>query len=162
MRGTKRSNSTNHLVFARCYGFEDRTQSLLNCGPQIIPDLDLGADRAKLCQTILNFQSKVRFLPILEPLRDRPDSVVESMLYVHQEKSLQQHEVIAAKLPYPLWNHLPLPTSSLILTRVHNIPPLEYDLHRIHVQRLEQSIQAVYIPPMAKPSLKAKDEDMFR
>ncbi|KAF9537268.1 WD_REPEATS_REGION domain-containing protein, partial [Mortierella hygrophila] len=36
-----------------------------------------------------------------------------------------------------------------------------YDLHRLSMLRLEQSHQDVYIPPMAKPSLKSKDEDIF-
>ncbi|KAF9293752.1 hypothetical protein BGZ88_004954 [Linnemannia elongata] len=51
--------------------------------------------------------------------------------------------------------------SSPTLVKVHKIPPLEYDLHRLHMLRLEQSRQDVYIPPIAKPSLMAKDEDIF-
>ncbi|OAQ22447.1 WD40 repeat-like protein, partial [Linnemannia elongata AG-77] len=73
----------------------------------------------------------------------------------------QHDQPASSKLPYPLRNRLPLPSSSPTLVKVHKIPPLEYDLHRLRMLRLEQSHQGVYIPPMAKPSLKAKDEDIF-
>ncbi|KAG9070423.1 hypothetical protein KI688_007959 [Linnemannia hyalina] len=76
-------------------------------------------------------------------------------------KELQQVQPATTKLPYPLRNRLPLPTSSPTLVKVQKIPPLEYDLHRLRMLRLKQSHQDVYIPPMAKPSLKAKDEDIF-
>ncbi|KAG9061300.1 hypothetical protein KI688_007638 [Linnemannia hyalina] len=76
-------------------------------------------------------------------------------------KELQQDQPATTKLPYPLRNRLPLPTSSPTLVKVQKIPPLEYDLHRLRMLRLKQSHQDVYIPPMAKPSLKAKDEDIF-
>ncbi|KAG9070428.1 hypothetical protein KI688_007964 [Linnemannia hyalina] len=76
-------------------------------------------------------------------------------------KELQQDQPATTKLPYLLRNRLPLPTSSPTLVKVQKIPPLEYDLHRLSMLGLEQSHQDVYIPPMAKPSLKAKDEDIF-
>ncbi|KAF9289504.1 hypothetical protein BGZ88_007728, partial [Linnemannia elongata] len=76
-------------------------------------------------------------------------------------KELQKDHSASARLPYPLRNRLPLPKTSPTLTKVQKIPPLEYDLHRLRMLRLEQSHQDVYIPPMAKPSLKAKDEDAF-
>ncbi|KAF9543201.1 hypothetical protein EC957_001076 [Mortierella hygrophila] len=76
-------------------------------------------------------------------------------------KEIQRDQPDTTKLPYPLRNRLPLPTSSPTLVKVQKIPPIEYDLHRLSILRLEQSHQDVYIPPMAKPSLKAKDEDIF-
>jgi WD40 repeat protein len=76
-------------------------------------------------------------------------------------KELQQERTPTTRLPYPLRNRLSLPTSSPTLTKVQKIPPLEYDLHQLRVLRLEQSRQAVYILPMAKPSLRAKDDDLF-
>ncbi|KAG0315151.1 hypothetical protein BGZ97_008545 [Linnemannia gamsii] len=76
-------------------------------------------------------------------------------------KNLRHEQAPATGRPYPLRNRLALPTSSPILTRVHKIPPLEYDLHQLQVLRLEQRQLAVYIPPMAKSSLKAKDNDLF-
>ncbi|KAF9115368.1 hypothetical protein BGW39_003063, partial [Mortierella sp. 14UC] len=76
-------------------------------------------------------------------------------------KELKQDQGTASSVPYPLRNRLPLPTSSPILARVQNIPYVEYDLHLHKVQRLKESTQSVYIPPLAKPSLNARDEDLF-
>ncbi|KAF9114271.1 hypothetical protein BGW39_003404, partial [Mortierella sp. 14UC] len=76
-------------------------------------------------------------------------------------KELKQEQGAVFSLPYPLRTRLPLPTSSPILARVQNIPYVEYDLHLHKVQRLGQNAQSVYIPPLAKPSLNAKDEDLF-
>ncbi|KAG0305795.1 hypothetical protein BGZ97_000977, partial [Linnemannia gamsii] len=103
---------------------------------------------------------KTWVLNIIGQLATSSDQAVQGNAFAIL-KGLQQQQAITTKLPYPLRNHLPMPTSSPILTRVHNIPSLEYDMHRIRDQRLEQTLQAVYIPPMAKPSLKAKDDDMF-
>ncbi|KAG9063936.1 hypothetical protein KI688_004050 [Linnemannia hyalina] len=76
-------------------------------------------------------------------------------------KDFHQDQNTTIRLPYPLRNRLPLPTSSPILARVQNITPLEYDLCQYQVQRLQQHRQTVYIPPLVKPNLKAKDEDVF-
>ncbi|KAG0282449.1 hypothetical protein BGZ96_000467, partial [Linnemannia gamsii] len=76
-------------------------------------------------------------------------------------KELQQEQAAGTGVHYPLRNRLSLPVFSPILARVHKIPPLEYDLHRLQALRLEQTRQTVYIPPMAKPNLKAKDDDIF-
>ncbi|KAF9089684.1 hypothetical protein BGX23_006514, partial [Mortierella sp. AD031] len=63
--------------------------------------------------------------------------------------------------PYPLRARLPKPSSSPILARVQNIPDIDYDLHKVHLQRLEEASLRVYIPPMAKANLQAKDDDLF-
>ncbi|KAG9063961.1 hypothetical protein KI688_004075 [Linnemannia hyalina] len=76
-------------------------------------------------------------------------------------KVLHQDQGTTIRLPYPLRNRLPPPTLSPILARVQNITPLEYDLCQYQFQRLQQHRQTVYIPPLAKPNLKAKDEDIF-
>ncbi|KAF9114108.1 hypothetical protein BGW39_003507, partial [Mortierella sp. 14UC] len=76
-------------------------------------------------------------------------------------KDLKQDPGTTTNLPYPLRSRLPLPTSSPILSRVQNIPFVEYDLYQHQIQRLKQGHQAVYIPPLAKASLKAKDDDLF-
>ncbi|KAG0199108.1 hypothetical protein BGX33_011877, partial [Mortierella sp. NVP41] len=62
-------------------------------------------------------------------------------------------------MPYPLRTRLPLPTTSPLLAKVFKISSMEYELHRVMLQRLEEHHQAVYIPPQAKASLQAKDED---
>ncbi|KAK3818069.1 MAG: WD40-repeat-containing domain protein [Linnemannia elongata] len=76
-------------------------------------------------------------------------------------KDLTQDLESTTRLPYPLKNRLPLPASSPTLARVQNIPPLEYDLHKHKVLRLEQSRLSLYIQPFAKASIRAKDEDTF-
>ncbi|KAF9952187.1 hypothetical protein BGZ72_006453 [Mortierella alpina] len=62
---------------------------------------------------------------------------------------------------YPLWSRLPLPESSPILACVQKIPIVEYSLFQLKVQRQQQNHQAVFIPPQAKASLKAKDDELF-
>ncbi|KAF9151492.1 hypothetical protein BG015_006591 [Linnemannia schmuckeri] len=76
-------------------------------------------------------------------------------------RSLQYDQTATTIFPYPLRSRFPLPTSSPTLAKVQRILPLEYDLHQLQVLRLKQSHKRVYIPPMAKPSLKAKDDDLF-
>ncbi|KAF9957705.1 hypothetical protein BGZ72_001515 [Mortierella alpina] len=62
---------------------------------------------------------------------------------------------------YPLRSRVPLPESSPILACVQKIPFVEYSLFQLKVQRQQQSHQAVYIPPQAKASPNAKDDDLF-
>ncbi|KAF8932180.1 hypothetical protein BGZ47_011519 [Haplosporangium gracile] len=62
---------------------------------------------------------------------------------------------------YPLRSHLPIPDSSPILAKAQRIPYMEYELYRLRLQRLEEEQQAVYIPPQAKPSLHATDDELF-
>ncbi|KAF9932376.1 hypothetical protein BGZ67_004761 [Mortierella alpina] len=63
--------------------------------------------------------------------------------------------------PYPLQARLPMPRSSPLLTRVQEIPYVEYNLHQLKRQRMEEDKQPVFIPPMAKSSLQAPDSDVF-
>ncbi|KAG0265488.1 hypothetical protein BGZ95_003318 [Linnemannia exigua] len=51
--------------------------------------------------------------------------------------------------------------ASPVLAKVQNIPYIEYDLHKVRLQRLQESTQRIYIPPMAKANLQAKDDDLF-
>ncbi|KAG0318080.1 hypothetical protein BGZ97_004367 [Linnemannia gamsii] len=76
-------------------------------------------------------------------------------------KDLHQDQVTTSEIPYPLRNRLPLPTKSPTLIRVLTIPDVESDLHRLKLQRLEAHRKDVYIPPLAKPGLKANDDDLF-
>ena len=100
-------------------------------------------------------------LNIIDQLGAVVDGAAVSSSDVALVKELQQDQSAITKLPYPLRNRLPLPTSSPTLAKIQKISPLEYDLHRLRVLRLKKSNQGVYIPPLAKPSLKAKDEDVF-
>lgn len=75
-------------------------------------------------------------------------------------KDIQQDQAATSSPPYPLRNRLPLPTSSPTLTHVLTIPDVEYNLHRLKLQRLEEHKKSVYIPHLAKPGLKTKDDDL--
>ncbi|KAF9112031.1 hypothetical protein BGX30_007395, partial [Mortierella sp. GBA39] len=103
---------------------------------------------------------KTWMLNIIGQLSTVSDVAINTMA-IALLKDLHQDQNTTARLPYLLRNRLPLPTSSPILARVQNITPLEYDLCQYQVQRLQQHLQTVYISPLAKPSLKAKDEDVF-
>ncbi|OAQ28202.1 WD40 repeat-like protein [Linnemannia elongata AG-77] len=103
---------------------------------------------------------KAWMVNIICQLSTVPDQVVNAIA-ITLLKVVHQDQGTTTRLPYPLRNRLPLPTSSPILARVQDITPLEHDLYQYQVQRLQQHHQTVYIPPLAKPSLKAKDEDAF-
>ncbi|KAF9143174.1 hypothetical protein BG015_000523, partial [Linnemannia schmuckeri] len=88
--------------------------------------------------------------------------VKDHALFVLQD--LAKKRVIAtatAIVPYSLNSRLPLPDSSLLLIRAQGIPNLEFDLHRLRQHRLEESSRSIYIPPMAKANLQARDDDLF-
>ena len=99
-------------------------------------------------------------LSIIHQLEATADQIVSASA-LSLLKNLNQGQDTSTRLPYPLRNRLPLPASSPTLARVQKIPPLEYDLHKHKVVRLEQSRLSLYIQPFAKVSLRAKDEDTF-
>ncbi|KAG0294754.1 hypothetical protein BGZ96_000508 [Linnemannia gamsii] len=76
-------------------------------------------------------------------------------------KDMLHTQGTASRLPYPLRNRLPLPPFSPILTRALAIPSVELDLHRLRLQRLQEYKGGIFIPPLAKPGLKAKDDGLF-
>ncbi|KAG9063979.1 hypothetical protein KI688_004093 [Linnemannia hyalina] len=104
---------------------------------------------------------KTWMINIIGQLSTIPDQAVNTIAIALLKDLRQDQNTTTTRLPYPLRNRLPLPTSSPILARVQNITPLEYDLCQYQLQRLQQHHQTVYISPLAKPSLKAKDEDIF-
>ncbi|KAF9095156.1 hypothetical protein BGX29_009152, partial [Mortierella sp. GBA35] len=61
----------------------------------------------------------------------------------------------------PLAIRLPLPATFPLLAQVQEIPEVENALHTLKMQRLDEYKQAVYIAPMAKPSLQASDNNLF-
>ncbi|KAF9087146.1 WD domain protein, partial [Mortierella sp. GBA35] len=66
--------------------------------------------------------------------------------------------------PYPLMDPLPLPTTSPLLVKAPKVPVVEQDIRLFLARRLDQHErhnQVVYIPPQAKASLEAKDDDSF-
>ncbi|KAG0270466.1 hypothetical protein BGZ95_001685, partial [Linnemannia exigua] len=74
---------------------------------------------------------------------------------------VKQNLTTTSKPPYPLRNHLPMPASSPILARVQNIPSVEYELHKARLLRLKEAQLPIYIPPMGKSNLQARDDDLF-
>ncbi|KAG0070058.1 hypothetical protein BGZ90_012773, partial [Linnemannia elongata] len=113
-----------------------------------------------------------------DPLWGQDDSVKNWMLNIirqlcastHQAvsdnalallKDLNQDQGTTTQLPYPLRNRLPLPASSPTLARVLAIPDVDFDLHKLRLQRLEDHRRGVYIHPQAKPSLQASDDKLF-
>ncbi|KAF8938212.1 hypothetical protein BGZ47_008674 [Haplosporangium gracile] len=75
-------------------------------------------------------------------------------------KNMLQKQGTIARPPYPLRSRL-LPSSSPILTRVLAIPDVDFDLNRLRQQRIDEYKGGVYISPLARPGLKAKDDDLF-
>ncbi|KAG0313903.1 hypothetical protein BGZ97_009782 [Linnemannia gamsii] len=61
----------------------------------------------------------------------------------------------------PIKVRISIPATSKLLAHVLDIPDLEYDILRLKQQRLAERRKGVYIPPQAKPSLKATDDTLF-
>ncbi|KAG0057089.1 hypothetical protein BGZ89_001937, partial [Linnemannia elongata] len=74
--------------------------------------------------------------------------------FQHGRRILNQHI-------YPSRIRLPNPDSSPVLAKAQGIPYLEYDLHKLRVQRLKEVHLPIYTPPMAKANLQARDDDLF-
>lgn len=60
---------------------------------------------------------------------------------------------------FPIKIRLTPPASFPLLTKVHNIPNVEFELNNVKKQRLEFTDNRLYIPPQAKPSLQSTDDD---
>ncbi|KAG0286702.1 hypothetical protein BGZ96_009247 [Linnemannia gamsii] len=97
---------------------------------------------------------------ILIQLSGHPDAVVKdhaaSVLQV-----LDRDSISTLHTSYPFWNRLSLPEVSPLLVRVQMVPYVEHDLHVMVMRRLEETQLQVYIPPMAKANLQARDDDIF-
>lgn len=84
-----------------------------------------------------------------------------------QESSLTLLEEIAANgaaaFPgmFPLSARLPLPVAFPLIARVEEITEIDYDLHKLKIQRLEEYKQEVYIAPMAKLNPQAPDDNVL-
>ncbi|KAK3811514.1 MAG: WD40-repeat-containing domain protein [Linnemannia elongata] len=76
-------------------------------------------------------------------------------------KEINQEQDTTTRLPFSLRSRLPLPASSPTLARVLAIPDVDFDLHRLRLQRLEDYKRGVYIHPQAKPSLQASGDKLF-
>ena len=99
-------------------------------------------------------------LDIIDHLGNIDDLAVKSRA-LSTLKALGLDDGTMRSLPYLLRNRLPLPTSSPTLVRAQQIRNVEYDIHQLQLLRLRKSRQSAYVPPLAKPDLKAKDDDLF-
>ncbi|KAG0380567.1 hypothetical protein BGX24_007254 [Mortierella sp. AD032] len=85
------------------------------------------------------------------------------------DQNIQHHAAIvfmdmtddSVNRPFPLITRLPPPTSSPTLENVLKIPSIEHDLYRLKTLRLMEYEHSIYIPPFAKASPSASDDDSF-
>ncbi|KAG0273332.1 hypothetical protein BGZ97_010749, partial [Linnemannia gamsii] len=63
--------------------------------------------------------------------------------------------------PYPLMVQLPSPSSSPLLDKVQVATTINQDIHTLKLQRLSEQVNAVYIPPRAKPTFTSDDDSVF-
>ncbi|KAG0300936.1 hypothetical protein BGZ97_003014, partial [Linnemannia gamsii] len=75
--------------------------------------------------------------------------------------SLRKDGHVAFPLFYPMGARLPLPSRSLLLANVQEIPLVEFQLNKLKIQRLAEERLAVYIPPRAIPNLNAPTDRTF-
>ncbi|KAG9064433.1 hypothetical protein KI688_003623 [Linnemannia hyalina] len=74
---------------------------------------------------------------------------------------LKKGDIAECPGSFPLSRRLPLPSTFPLLTKVQEIPKLEYDLHVLRLMRIADYKQAVYVDPMAKLSLHDTDDNLF-
>ncbi|KAG0269267.1 hypothetical protein BGZ95_002140 [Linnemannia exigua] len=78
-----------------------------------------------------------------------------------QEGASATPTIATTTTSFAMSSRFPLPESSPLLVRAQNISYLEYDLHEYRILRIKESHQGIYIPPMAKAYLKARDDSLF-
>ncbi|KAF9094683.1 hypothetical protein BGX23_001747 [Mortierella sp. AD031] len=76
-------------------------------------------------------------------------------------KNLTEVSSILSLRSYPLSTRLRLPSTFPVLERVQKIQKIEYGLHTMRRQRLDEYEQPVYIPPLAKSSLQDEDNTIL-
>ncbi|KAF9909800.1 hypothetical protein EC991_007971 [Linnemannia zychae] len=77
------------------------------------------------------------------------------------KQTLYRNASVTLLDPHALQAPLPTSTSSMLLTQVQAIPDVEYDIHRMRIQRLKERENALYIPPQAKPTLQSSSDTLF-
>ncbi|CAO3574670.1 unnamed protein product [Mortierella alpina] len=125
-----------------------REQAVTFLGDLYLNDADWGCDDSV----------KSWMLTIFHKISEVPDSTVSEVALTLLQAAAKDGSTVAAH-PYPLRSHLPVPVSSPLLAIVQEIPYVEYDLDRLRSQRLQEYKQTVYIPPQAKTTLQASDNE---
>ncbi|KAG0279280.1 U3 snoRNP protein, partial [Linnemannia exigua] len=111
-------------------------------------------------------------LDLLRQIDDLPDSPVST----HAQSQLQGLETEGSAVKQNLYrdimagpfNLLPLkvrlsgPSSSTLLDRVQAAPEVDRTLYKLRTMRLEESANALYIPPQAKPTSRSGDDKLFQ
>ncbi|KAG0375129.1 hypothetical protein BGX24_009505 [Mortierella sp. AD032] len=92
---------------------------------------------------------------------DVKDYVQKALQDLAQESAFATPITATTSTSFALSSRFPLPESSPLLVRAQKISYLEYDLHEYRILRIEESHQGIYIPPMAKANLKARDDSLF-
>ncbi|CAO3565224.1 unnamed protein product [Mortierella alpina] len=125
-----------------------REQAVTFLGDLYLRDADWGQDDSV----------KSWMLTILRKISEVPDPTVSEAALTFLQASTNDSSAVVAH-PYPLRSHLPIPDSSPLLAIVQEIPYVEYDLDKLRSRRLDEYKQTVYIPPQAKATLQASDEE---
>ncbi|CAO3565256.1 unnamed protein product [Mortierella alpina] len=97
-------------------------------------------------------------LTILRKISEVPDPTLREAALTFLQASTNDGSTAVAH-PYPLRSRLPSPVASPLLAIVQEVPYVEYDLDKLRSRRLDEYKQTVYIPPQAKATLQASDEE---
>ncbi|KAG0278158.1 WD_REPEATS_REGION domain-containing protein, partial [Linnemannia gamsii] len=128
-----------------------RQQAIVLLGRLYKEDPDWGKDESV----------KTWMLTIIDKLGSTTDQEVAAIARALLQEIATDASLITQH-PYPLRSRLPIPATSPILAKVQDIPYLEYELYKLKLQRLQEyDARAIYVPPQAKPSLLAKDDELF-
>ncbi|KAF9909809.1 hypothetical protein EC991_007980 [Linnemannia zychae] len=77
------------------------------------------------------------------------------------KQTLYRNAQVTLLDPYALQASLIPPANSALLVQVQAIPDVEYDIHRMRIQRLKERDHTLYIPPQAKPTLQSSSDTLF-
>ncbi|KAF9119466.1 hypothetical protein BGX30_003819 [Mortierella sp. GBA39] len=128
-----------------------RQQAITLLGRLFKEDPDWGRDESV----------KAWMLTIIDKLGSIADQDVAASAQALKQE-LSPGDTPTIHCPYQLRFRLPIPATSPILAKVQKIPDLEYELYKLRMQRLQEyDERAIYVLPQAKPSLLAKDEELF-
>ncbi|KAF9157006.1 hypothetical protein BG015_008509 [Linnemannia schmuckeri] len=99
-------------------------------------------------------------LTIIDKLSTNYEQAVSATAAILLQK-ITADKISGQQHPYPLRAHPPVPNVPPILVKVQEFPDVDYDLYRLRMQRLQEARLSIYIPPIAKANLQAKDDDLF-
>ncbi|OAQ31114.1 WD40 repeat-like protein [Linnemannia elongata AG-77] len=108
---------------------------------------------------------------ILQQVADLPDITISSRAKMHlqslEHRGLAGEEGLYRDVQaspfnfYPLLARKPAPTSSPLLAQAQRFYGIDYDLHKLRAQRLEERDKILYIPPRGKFASDSSDQESF-